>query len=271
MAERIRITGKNDGVNDNEGIDAQVDSTIDAVHTKSHLHGKNGIGWEAVGVNDDGNLGVVPYHADGTEGVLISGVKKESGKDGVDSSTNTLQNIPYTHHEIHSGSTFCVHLAELTMDKDGEMGVLFTCPVGSKWLHLVYQVNMADKATFDILENPDIDIEEYPTNFYTPRNRNRNSDKESIVSSVRLTPVVNQVSLVLDGDDSPVDGDGVVLHTEVIGGKKGKTSSDGHSHSDEYILKAGSTYYFRVKGDDTGAGSLQFSMELIWYEHTDKN
>ena len=43
MAERIRITGKNDGVNDNEAIDAQVDSTYDAVHVKSHLFGYDGV------------------------------------------------------------------------------------------------------------------------------------------------------------------------------------------------------------------------------------
>jgi len=43
MAERIRLTGKNDGVNDNEGVDVQVDSTFNAAHVKSHLYSSDGI------------------------------------------------------------------------------------------------------------------------------------------------------------------------------------------------------------------------------------
>jgi len=43
LAERIRITGKNDGVNDNEAIDVQVDSTFSAAHVKSHLYGFDGV------------------------------------------------------------------------------------------------------------------------------------------------------------------------------------------------------------------------------------
>ncbi|MCP3924920.1 MAG: hypothetical protein GY714_20265 [Desulfobacterales bacterium] len=195
----------------------------------------------------------------------------ETDEARIDASTNSLQTVDYAHHEIHGGSTFCVHLVDLTFAKNGEMGVLFTTPDTTKYLHLVYQIDVADKSTFDILEAPTIDVANYPTTFYEPRNRNRNSDNESIVSSVRGTPAVNEVSLVLDGDTTPVSGDGTVLHTEILGGKKGKTASDGHAHTDEYILKANTTYYFRVVGDNTGSGNLQFSMELIWYEHTDKH
>ena len=221
-------------------------------------------------IQTDGTQKSQSVHSDGTLGQLISGVQYVSGKSGVDASTNTLQTIAYEHHEIHSGSTFCVHLADNIVAKNTEMGVLFTTPAGTKWLHLVYQVSMADKAIFDILEAPTIDTGNYPTTFYTPINRNRNSLTESIVSSVRAAPVVNQVSLILDGNTSPISADGTLIHTEIIGGAKNKSATDGHSHADEYILKANTTYYFRVVGDNTGAGNLQFSMELIWYEHTDK-
>lgn len=45
MANRVRLTGKHDGTNDNEAIDAQVDSTFDALHVKSHLYGYDGVGF----------------------------------------------------------------------------------------------------------------------------------------------------------------------------------------------------------------------------------
>ena len=189
----------------------------------------------------------------------------------IDNSTNAVNTIDYAHHEVHAGSTFCIHLADNAVGKATEMGCLFTTPAGAKWFHCVYSVSMGAKAVFDILEAPTVDVTPDLTNFYTPRNRNRNSDKVSTASSVRVTPVANQATLILDGDATPISADGTVLHTEVIGGaKKGKTASDGHTHEDEYILKADTTYYFRVKGDDTGDNNLQMSMEVIWYEHTNK-
>ncbi len=189
----------------------------------------------------------------------------------IDASTNSLQNVEYSHHEIHSGSTFCIHLANLLFAKAGETGILFKTPAGTKWLHLVYSVSVETKCTFDILEAPTVNTGAYPVAFYEPRNRNRNSDKESTILSIRAAPVVNQASIIVDGTATPISADGTVLHTEVIGGKRGKTASDGHSHTDEYILKADTVYYFRVVGDDTGTSNLGMSMELIWYEHTDKH
>ena len=187
----------------------------------------------------------------------------------IDNSTHSIQIVDYAHHEIHSGSTFCVHLKDLTFSKNGEMGVLFKTPAGAKWFHLVYQVDVACKSSFDILEGPTVDTGNYPTTFYAPRNRN--SLNVSTAISVRAVPAANQVGLILDGNTTPIAADGTVLHTEVLGGKKGKSASEGHSHDDEYILKADTVYYFRIKGDNTGEDNLQLSIELIWYEHTDKN
>ena len=67
MAEPVRIVGGGD----NEGIQAQVDKTSDALRTS--LYDTSG---NTISINDDGQLNVTPFHADGTEGVLISGIKK---------------------------------------------------------------------------------------------------------------------------------------------------------------------------------------------------
>ena len=69
MAERVRITGKNDTVNDNEGIDAQVDSTFNALHVKSHLYGYDGIGFTIpITANADGSLTINPAESVNLEG-----------------------------------------------------------------------------------------------------------------------------------------------------------------------------------------------------------
>ena len=229
---------------------------------KIKMQGYDGASWIDILTDANGNLITDIQGYNGTNYHPIR----------IDTSTRSIQTIEYEHHEIHSGSTFCVHLADNQVAKDTEMGILFTTPAGTKWFHLVYSVDMAARAVFDILEAPTIDVDPDLTNFYTPINRNRNSDNESTASSVRATPVANQVTLILDGDASPISADGTVIHTEILGGaKKGKTAADGHSHTDEYILKAGTTYYLRVKGDNTGDANLQMSMEAIWYEHTDKS
>ncbi len=189
----------------------------------------------------------------------------------LDASTHSIRTITYGHHEIHAGSSYSVHLVDLLFQKDEEVGVIFTTPNTEKWLHVVPIIDVEAKSTFDILEAPTVNVAAYPTNFIEPHNRNRNSAKTSQVSSVRAAPVKGEVSLVVGGDASPVSADGLVLHTEILGGKKKKTAGDGVRDTSEYILKQNTTYYFRVLGDNTGDNDLGFSMELTWYEHTDKN
>ena len=177
-----------------------------------------------------------------------------------------LIGVELPHHEIHEGNSFKVDLVDLTFAKNGEIGILFTTPNTTKHLHIVPLISVTDKSTFDILEAPTIDVGNYPTNFYEPINRNRNSATASIVSSVRAVPVVNQVSLILDGDTTPVTADGTAIHTEVIGGAKNKSVGEGIRDVSEYVLKANTTYYLRIVGDNTGTGALGISMHLSWYE-----
>lgn len=70
IAERVRITGKDDGTNDNEGIDVQVDPTYNAAHVKSHLFGYDGIGFtREIRANADGSLVVNPSETTNLEGL----------------------------------------------------------------------------------------------------------------------------------------------------------------------------------------------------------
>lgn len=179
---------------------------------------------------------------------------------------SALKSIQLAHHEIHEGNSFYVHLIDLTFAKNGEMGILFTAPAGDKHIHVVPQVSVTDKSTFTILEAPTIDVGNYPTNFQVPMNRNRNSPTVSIVSSVRAVPVANQISLLLDGDTTPISADGTVIHEEALGAAKNRSPGEGQRGTAEYVLKTSTTYYFRIVGDNTGTGALALDMELSWYE-----
>ena len=187
----------------------------------------------------------------------------------LDSSTHALETIEYAHHEIHAGNSFAIHIIEVDFDKASEIGVLFTTPNTTEWIHLVPLVDCGTTAQFDILEAPTIDTGNYPTTFYTPRNRDRNSNHTSVISSVRASPVANQSSLKLKADTTPVSADGTVVHCEIVGtGRQG--GGIGNRDSDEYILKQNTTYYFRLKGLGTGSDNSVATIELSFYEHTNK-
>ncbi|MCK5236320.1 MAG: hypothetical protein KAR06_04965 [Deltaproteobacteria bacterium] len=186
----------------------------------------------------------------------------------LDAVTGARLAIDYAHHEIHSGSSFAVHQVEADFDKLTEIGVLFTTPDTAEWVHMVPLVTCGAAARFDILEAPTLDVGNYPTTFYEPRNRNRNSAHPSTVSSVQAVPVANEVSLKLKGDAAPVSADGTVLHCEIIGaGKKG--GGVGNRDADEYVLKQNTTYYFRLLGLNV-SDDVVASIELTWYEHTNR-
>lgn len=185
-----------------------------------------------------------------------------------DAATSALATTTYPHHEIHSGSAFAVHHYELDFDKASEIGVLFTTANTTRWVHVVALVGVGTKALFEILQAPTIDVANYPVAFYAPRNRNQNSATTSGVLSVRAAPVVNQVSLKRKADAAPITADGVCLHAEAFGAKKGKTMMSGIRDDEEYVLLQDTTYYFRILGNNTGDDDVAASMEITWYEHT---
>lgn len=188
----------------------------------------------------------------------------------IDSVTNSLQGVDYPHHEIHVGGAYSVHHYELDFDKASEIGILFTTPNTTKWIHCFPMVAVATKALFEILEDPVVYTDAYPTVFYAPRNRNRNFAIASTVSSVRASPSTGQVSLKEEGDTIPATS-GTVVHAEAFGGTKNQTVTSGTRDTNEYVLKQNTTYYFRLRGNNTGADSVSASIELSWYEHTNQH
>lgn len=186
----------------------------------------------------------------------------------LDPSGFALKTIGHGDTEVHEGHAFSVHNYEITFDKASEIGILFTAPNTSKRLHCLFSVYCGAASVFDVCEAPTLDTGNYPTTFYAPINADRNSSNTSGVLSMRGMPVVNQASLKLKANTTPITGDGTVIHVEMLGsGKQGGGS--GRRSEDEIILKPNTTYYFRLKGSTNGADSAAASMQISWYEHTD--
>lgn len=122
MAERVRITGKNDGISNNEGKDAQVDSVYNALHVKSHLFGYDGMGFATpIEVNSNSQLKVTLYGEDGQD-LYIENV------------TGGMPNINTDHALIHYGAGYSFTLY-LTLAGAGTKSYCFTAPA-SLYVHI---------------------------------------------------------------------------------------------------------------------------------------
>jgi hypothetical protein len=92
-------------------------------------------------------------------------------------------------------------------------------------------------------------------------NQNRNSALVTIVKSIATVPISGATLT------STVTADGTVLVSDIIG--VGRNAGYGEStHLAEIILKAATTYVFRLTGlADNGVASINLS----WYEHISKS
>jgi len=188
----------------------------------------------------------------------------------LDASTHVLLRMSHLHHELHAGNAFKIDHSDTGLAAGGEIGILFTTPNTTKWGHVFAQASCGTAANFEILEAPTLDTGNYPTTFRTILNRNRNSNTESVMVSVRASPVANQASIKLAGDVTPISGDGTAIHSEAFGATKNDPVVASTRDEGEYVFKKNTTYYFRLKGDGTGSGGVA-SMHVSWYEHVDRD
>ncbi len=190
----------------------------------------------------------------------IIGVKYNSELSGVDASTHTLQIIPYEHHEVHAGSMYAAFTSDLDLDTSDELSIAFTTPNTTKWFHCIATFKSTSSGIAEILEAPTI------TNGTGTEavavNHNRNASHTSTCLSIVASPVAGEYSKT-----PTITADGTVIMADTIGiGKdKGGSASRG---IEEIILKQNTKYAFRITGlADNGNASIN----LVWYEHTNKN
>lgn len=205
-----------------------------------------------VSSNANSQLNVTPFHADGTEGILITGLDYVDGKSGIDASTEAIETIAYEHHEIHSGSHFYICDFD-DLDTSDTVDFAITTPDTTKWTHIIFEIAGTSKTEFYVYEDATVT----GGTSTVPLNNNRNSANASGTVLVK-NPTVN------------------VLGAEIFSQSRGRagttpnaaTSEGIVNRSNELVLKQNTTYIFRiVSGDDDN--TVSYCGE--WYEHTNKN
>ena len=199
-------------------------------------------------------------------GAIYSG----GGGASVDNSTLATTTIEYEHHEVHSGSAYTVHL-DNSCTNTGEMTVLaFNVPDTTKWPHLVASAHTSAAASFRIVEAPSIDDDE-ATGEKTPYNRNRNSAKTSILTSIKGTPVASEISYFEEAEAATANiTTTTAIWTELIGEVGNLNSKSGGSSrgQSEFVLDQGGQYAIIITSSDDNDNEHHITLD--WYEHTDK-
>jgi len=187
---------------------------------------------------------------------IINGIAGDNVVDlGVDRSTNTLQTIDYSHHEIHSGSTFRV---QANADPVSSLVIAFKVGNQTKLPHIIWEVSHESSGYIQLLEGPT-----WTTNTGTdraPKNSRRDSTNTSILEGDATGAFL--------ADNIVIDPTGLAGGT-VISDKRwyGTRESETTARRAELILKSNETYAFVWTSTD-GAKGVQIRLE--WYEHADK-
>ena len=169
-----------------------------------------------------------------------------------DASTNAINTITYTHHEIHAGSAYYAIYSALK-DTAGLISIRIATPNTTKWAHMVFDIEASLAATAQMW---------FPTtktheagNAIVPMNRNHNSTNTSGLT-ICHTPGGTQT--------------GTAQLTKYFGATAtgGRVAGGGGASSrHEFILKQNSSYYILLTSRADGNA---MSITIDWYEHTAK-
>ena len=212
--------------------------------------GFNGTIWEPISsVNNQ--LATTSYHADGTEGNLISGTSYVSGKSGIDGSTEALEVIDYAHHEVHSGNHYFV---KTYLEDTGSAGniteFMFITPDTTIRVHARALIAPDIDFTVEIFEGITTSADGTPI-------ARINNDRDSLNTS-ELIPYAAPT----------VTDDGTLIWAARNGGGR---NAVGVAPGFNYEIKAArdTKYLFRLTKNVANDGIVD--IDFFWYEHVDKN
>lgn len=169
-----------------------------------------------------------------------------------DASTEAVEVIDYSHHEIHSGSHYLISGFE-TEDTAGTIIFGVTTPDTAKWSHMLFRMISTSQAEFQVHEGATI----AGGSSATPINNNRNSSNTSVLTVVK-DPTISVAGDLIYSQSYGAAGTGFF-----------GTDQGGFAKRDnEIILKQDTTYTFTITSRDDD-NIISYLGE--WYEHTDKN
>jgi len=182
----------------------------------------------------------------------IIGVDYVAGKSGIDASTEALETIDYSHHEIHSGSHFYMS-GFVELDDTDIFRMKVVTPTSTKWSHLIFDIKSTGICSSTLDEGASGGMAGGVSKI--PLNNNRNSLATSTLVFTSGVTAPTSTVIRIDSDKWGANG-----FKESIGG--------GSSRDDEIILKQGTTY---LRTFTSGADNNIIQFKVSWYEHTDKN
>lgn len=198
--------------------------------------------------NSNSQLNVTPFHADGTEGNLITGVDYVSGKSGIDASTETLQYIEYAHHEIHSGSHYYISGSAL-LGVAGTFYVKLQTPDSTRWGHFLWDITSTGILTTSLQEDATggmangsratIHANNRNTNCWTGRHTGGNDEATVLTDSTKSWTINEltdyQVFNTLDGSAGIITSN--TATTATVSALAGGTGND-FDTGDEYEINS---------------------------------
>jgi hypothetical protein len=203
----------------------------------------------------DGN-GSGYFMAVNPDGSINSVLKGSGGYVYQDKSSSAIPSIDYPHHELHDGNHFFIQGFSI-VNSGGCTCFGTTTQNGSKWVHMLFNVNSTQVTEFNIFEGATLS----GAISVTPINSNRNANKISILS-ITYNPVVS--------GGTPTSGTKIFSSRfGVSGGTVGQPlrGQGGTRAENEIILKSGTTYLWEI----ISLSPLNLiDYEGNWYEHTDR-
>ena len=205
-----------------------------------------------VSSNNNTQLNVTPYHADGTEGILITGVDYVAGKSGIDAVTEALEVITYEHHEIHSGSHYFID-GFVTLASGDTLFVKLVTPDSTQWAHFSWDISSSGIVETKLFEGASGGMT--GGSGITPVNNNRNSTNTSLIT-------------ITSGVTEPTSFGTVISQAKWGSNDHFSGGGGGDSRSREILMDQNNTYC-RIFVSSTADNIIQFA--ATWYEHISKN
>jgi hypothetical protein len=186
----------------------------------------------------------------------------------MDASTNSLQNISYEHHEIHSGSSFTVFNQDDSVASAAGLSLSFKTPGTAKLIHLVVEVMSSGESLTTFLETVSSTADGDGEVAVVPVNRQRDSGGATTLLEDTTTGSFDTVGVTKYPEAVPI-GDhptGTAIDCITAGsGNKGGGAARGQA---EFVLKRATVYGIVMLSK---AASNAMILKLDWYEHTDKH